>query len=157
MVSHLQAQYLCYVIPTSDGRPVFLGETELVVPKALQIGWCKSPPFFCAGSETARDSISDLVKENTELPWHKFEVVMIPTSLHPTMPEITVDIIEIFVDDFIGTTNNADITHLFHLSRCMLHGIHVIYLHSEITQHGGGDSVLENKLNREDGTWEHKK
>ena len=99
---------------------------ELVVPMALQRGWCKSPPFFCAGSETARDTISYLVKGNTIPPWHKFENVMIPNSLHYTMPEKSVDIIEVFVNDFIDATNIADIIHLLHLSRCMLHGIHTI-------------------------------
>ena len=55
------------------------------------------------------------------------------------MPEKPVDIIEVFVDEFIGATNNADLTHLLHLSRCMLHGIHAISPHYEVTQHGGGD------------------
>ena len=108
--------------------------------------WCKSPPFFWTGSETSRDIISDLVKVNTTLPWHKFEKVMITNSLHSIMPEKPVDIIEVFVNDFIGATNNADITYLLHLSRCMLHGIHAISPPSEVTQYGGGDSVSEKKL-----------
>ena len=57
------------------------------------------------------------------------------------MPEKPVDIIEVFVDDFIGATNNSDLTHLLHLYGCMLHGIHAISLTYEITQHGGGESA----------------
>ena len=63
MVSHLQSRNFCYVLPTTDGH-----NTELVVPTALQMVWCESPPFFCAGSETARDIISDLVKEKKHSP-----------------------------------------------------------------------------------------
>ena len=82
---------------------------------------------------------------------------MIPKSLHSTMPEKLVDIIEVLVDDFIGATNNADITHLLHLSGFMLHGIHAISPPSEVTQHRGGDLLSENKINKGDGPWAHKK
>ena len=58
---------------------------------------------------------------------------MILNYLHYTMPEKPVDIIEVFVDDFIGATNNADITHILHLSRLMLLGIHAIPPPSEVT------------------------
>ena len=51
---------------------------------------------------------------------------MIPEFLHSTLPEKQVDTIEVFVNDFTGATNNADLTHLLHLSRCMLYGIHSI-------------------------------
>ena len=73
------------------------------------------------------------------------------------MPKKPVYIIEVFVDDFIGATNNSDLTHLLHLSRCMLHGIHAITPPSEVTQHGGSDSVSEKELNKGYGTWEHEK
>ena len=126
VVSHLQAWNFCYVLPIANGLQVSLGETELMVPTALQMGWCKSPPFFCEGSETAREIISYIVKGNTTLPWHNFEAVMIPNSLHLTMPEKPVDIIEVFFDDFVGAKNNSDLTHLLHLSRYMLHGIRAI-------------------------------
>ena len=124
VVSHLQAWNFCYVLPATDGRQVSLGETEPVVPMAPQTVWCKSPPLFCAGSETAWDIISYLVKGNTTLPCHKFEKFMIPNYLHSNMPEKLADIIEVFVYEFIGSINNADITHLLHFSHCMLHGIH---------------------------------
>ena len=73
------------------------------------------------------------------------------------MPEKLVDIIEVSVDDFIGATNNSDLTHLLHLSSYMLHGIHAISPPSEVTQHRGGDSVSERKINKGDGTWAHEK
>ena len=73
------------------------------------------------------------------------------------MPEKPVDIIEVSVNDFIGATNNADPKNLLHLSRCMLYGIQAVSPPSEVTRHGGGDSVSGNKLNKGDGTWAHEK
>ena len=64
---------------------------------------------------------------------------MIPKYLHYNMPEKPVDIIEVFVDDFIGATNNADSIHLLHLSHCMFYGIQAILPPYEVTQHGGDE------------------
>ena len=69
------------------------------------------------------------------------------------MTEKPVDIIEVFIGNFISATNNAELTHLLHLLRCMLYIIHAIFMSSEITQHGGGDSVLDKKLDKGYGTW----
>ena len=67
------------------------------------------------------------------------------------------DIIEVFVNEFIWDTNNADITHLLHLSRCMLHGIYTISPRAEINQQVGGDPVYDKKINKGERTWTHKK
>ena len=128
-----------------------------MVPTALQMGWCGLPTFFCAGSETARDVMSELVKGKTALPWYKFETIKIPKYLHLSMPSKPVNIIEVFVNDFTGATNNSELTHLLRLSLCMLHGIHAIFPPSEVTQYGGGEPVSEKKLNRGDGLWAYKK
>ena len=73
------------------------------------------------------------------------------------MPKKPVDIIEVFVDNFIGATNNSELAHLLHLSHCMLHGIHAIFMPSKITQHGRGNSVSEKKLDKGEGMWVYKK
>ena len=39
-----------YVFPQAEGEQV-----RLVVPNSLHMGWIEPPPYFCAGSETARD------------------------------------------------------------------------------------------------------
>ena len=36
---------------------------------------------------------------------------MNPQSLHLTMPSTPIDIIEVFVDSFIGAANNSKLTH----------------------------------------------
>jgi len=49
MVSHKDAWNFCYMLPTAQGNPI-----QIVVPTSLQMGWCKSPPFFCSCSWTSR-------------------------------------------------------------------------------------------------------
>ena len=39
-----------YVLPQAEGEPI-----KLVIPMSLQMGWIKSPVYFCAASETCRD------------------------------------------------------------------------------------------------------
>ena len=50
----------------------------------------------------------------------------------------TVDLIEVFVDDFIGCTDTATQEHLTNFSRAMLHGIHEIFPPPSVTGHSGG-------------------
>lgn len=57
-----------YVLPQHKGEP-----TRLVVPTSLQMGWVKSPPYFCAASETACDVATQYVEAPVgSLEQHKF-------------------------------------------------------------------------------------
>ena len=71
----------------------------------------------------------------------------------------TVTLIEVFVDDFIGATNKLDRPHIQSISRAMLHGVHVIFPPDEITEHPGGDSIAEKKIDKGEGEgkWEYQK
>ena len=60
-----------YVLPQREGEPV-----RIVVPLAVQMGWVKSPPLFCAVSESAQDITQHLVDTNVKLPPHLLEVKM---------------------------------------------------------------------------------
>ena len=128
--------------------------TKLVVPAALQMGWCESPPFFCMASETAKDAIQELMERPERLPQHKFEHKMMPNNLQETCPQVPVLLLEVFVDDFIGATNEATEDSLRHLSRCMLHGVHSIFPPAKVADHGGGDSIAEKKLDKGKGRWD---
>ncbi len=151
----------CYVLPQFE--PVENIEDELlVVPNCLQMGWRESPPFFCAASETTRDVIDSLLHE-INLPAHPFEEDMM-TSAPSTdaMCRLTaaasyVNLTEVFVDDFIGATNNTDPDHLRHFSRAMLHGVHSIFPPPNITGHSGEDPVSQKKLHQGEGLWESTK
>ncbi len=58
-----------YVLPQHEGQPV-----RLVIPTSLQMGWVELPPYYCAATETARDTALEYIKMRmgTKLR-HKFE------------------------------------------------------------------------------------
>ena len=85
--------------------------TQLVVPDALQMGWSKSPAFFCAATKTARDVADKNFESEKEEPPHKLEDIMmnIDWSLLPPLPEISdtkeaqfQKLLEVYINDFIG-------------------------------------------------------
>ncbi len=154
VVHENDAWNFCYILPPPSADTP-LEELELVVPNCLQMGWCESPPFFCAASETARDVISSLI--GTPLPPHPFETRMLPTDfaalpLHDLHSICT--LVEVFVDDFIACTDNLSQTHLQNVSRAMLHGIHSIFPPPNVTGHKGGDPISEKKLDKLEGLWD---
>jgi len=71
----------CYVLPSEPGE-----EPMIVVPLCLQMGWCKSPAFFCSASETARDIAQELLDNaSSTLPPHPPGKPVSPTNRHPTI------------------------------------------------------------------------
>ena len=57
-----------------------LDDREIVVHTSLQMGWCESPPYFCAATETARDVIENLLLAGLPLPDHRFVEKMMENS-----------------------------------------------------------------------------
>ena len=158
VVNESDAWNFCYVLPDKTKSNINIDDTQIVVPHSLQMGWCESPPFFCAGSETARDTIKNLLDQNTILQKHKFEHYMLPQTINTHQsPKNVAEALEVFVDDFIGATNDIRQKNLEKYSRAMLHGIHSIFPPDEITQHPGGDSISVKKLKQGEGRWEYKK
>jgi hypothetical protein len=155
-VSDSDAWNFCYVLPSL--HEVKEDDTELVVPNSLQMGWCESPPFFCSGSETARDII-ETISTNPTLPNNKFVPIMLREYLEQNTPETkgSETSFEVFVDDFIGATNNLTRRHLEQVSKAMINGIHSIFPPPDVTNHPGGDPVSEKKLEKGEGTWSHNK
>ena len=155
IVSAEDAWNFCYVLPRADGKlEEDINNIEIVVPHSLQMGWCESPPFFCASSETARDVINSLLNSHTALPEHELEPKMLPPDYNsPETAQGNTSLVEVYVDDFIGATNNLSKPHLQHFSRSMLHGIHSIYPPQEVTKHTGGDPCAKKKLEKGDGMW----
>ena len=126
------------------------------------MGWCESPPFFCAASETARDVVDTLLQE-ISLPTHPYEDKILSKATAKAVDRLTatasfINLTEVFVDDFIGCTNNASFAHLQHFSRAMmLYGVHSIFPPPEVTGHQGQDPISQKKLEQGEGTWEHTK
>jgi hypothetical protein len=159
IVHEQDAWNFCYVLPALTKKDMKLDDIQIVVPTSLQMGWCESPPFFCSASETARDVIWSLITSKSTLPYHKFEVKMTPTEEKPEQKYTTkrTTLVEVFVDDFIGLTNDLNPNHISHVSKSMLHGIHSIFPPEEVTWHPGGDSIAEKKIDKGEGRWDTKK
>ena len=157
VVSEEDAWNFCYVLPPADGKQPNLDDIELVVPKSLQMGWCKLPPFFCTASEMAQDVIEHLLHTATYLPPHKFEHHMMPNQITPSATDVITTLVEVFVDDFIGATNYINPNYLRRLSQCMLHGIHSVFPPTEVLHKEQADSVAETKLEKGDRLWAYEK
>ena len=67
VVNEEDAWKFCYAIPNKHADTP-IEDTKIVVPNSLQMGWCESPPFFFAASETGRDVIATLLQ--TDLAKH---------------------------------------------------------------------------------------
>ena len=154
VVSAEDAWNFCYIIPNDDPN-ASIDDTCIVVPNALQMGWCESPPFFCAASETARDVIASLL--DADLPPHAFESKMLPTNFDDmALADLysAVTLIEVFVDDFIECTDSMARETILKITRAMIHGIHSIFPPKDITGHAGGDPISEKKLEKLEGLWQ---
>jgi hypothetical protein len=152
-VSDNDAWNFAYVLPSLKEN-VPEEDIELVIPNSLQMGWCESPPFFCAGSETARDIIEHIMT-HPDLPSHRFIDTMLHEFLENNIPPCSgnTTVFEVFVDDFVCATNRLSCDWLEKVSKAMVHGIHSVFPPPEITGHPGGDPVSEKKLDQGEGVW----
>ena len=157
-VNDNDAWNFCYVLPSLKPS-TNLGDTEIVVPNSLQMGWCESPPFFCSGTETARDIIQRLL-EDKSLPAHPFEDIMLKKAAQHYTTTTNTDsktIVEVFVDDFIAATTSSCTNTLRQISRALIQGIHSIFPPPSVTGHNGFDPISEGKLEKGEGTWDNEK
>ena len=119
---------------------------------------CKSPPFFCLGSETERHLMEKL--RTMDLPPHEFEQYMVqqidPLST-TTDSEGLVTLLEVYINDFISMSNNMSHAHILQIYRAMLYGVHAIYPPPSVTGHNGFDPVALSKLETVEGTCENVK
>ena len=129
MVSEEDAWNFCYVLPSlTPNQP--LDDTDFVVPSSLQMGWCESPPYFCAATETARDVIDNLLHSDIDLPYHRFLPKMLEQGdrLHClAAAAFTINLLEVFVGDFCAMTNNLSRVNLVKFSKALIHGIHAVF------------------------------
>ena len=64
-------------------------------------------------------------------------------SDEPSSSTPYVMLIEVFIDDFIGATNNHNSDHLTHVSRWLIHGVHSIFPPPEVTNYPVEDPISE--------------
>jgi hypothetical protein len=160
VTSHSDAWNFCYVLPAKTKKTP-LDDIEIVVPHSLQMGWCESPPFFCAATETGRDIIQTMLEQYQNIPAHPMEHYLMNGAPSPsstnTTEHTTTNLVEVFVDDFIGITNNIQQNHLLQFSRALLHGVHCVFPPPSVSGHKGQDPLSEKKMKQGDGQWHHVK
>jgi len=93
------------------------------------------------------------------LPEHPFEDKMLDKARETAWQRLSaatsyINLVEVFVDDFIGATTNSTMKHLEHFSRAMLFGVHSIFPPPEVSGHHGQDPVSQKKMDQGEGLWE---
>jgi hypothetical protein len=112
-----------YVLPgAGPNDPI-----QLVIPDALQMGWSKSPPCFCAATETARDIIDDKIRNNIllEQPMENIMMDIDWLTASKLQPPLTTEsdkrdflqLIKVYIDNFIGVIQSTNESHLRQFSR----------------------------------------
>ena len=142
----------CYVLPQPEGMP-----PKIVVPTSLQMGWLESPGYFCAASETGRDT-ADRYAETPigSLPSHKFESHTTVAPEFQSLPKYAPDadelryMIEVYVDDYIGIAIPTSQHQLEHVSRAILHGIHDVFPPEDDKD---TDPISFKKIMKGEGKW----
>jgi hypothetical protein len=91
-----------YVLPQPPGEPI-----RIVVPTSLQMGWIKSPAFFCAATETGRDIIMQYTNTPiSSLPEHKFEHHSLGCPTAAALPHSSEQaqwyLTKVYVDNFMS-------------------------------------------------------
>ncbi|KAL7535679.1 hypothetical protein ACHAXR_009955 [Thalassiosira sp. AJA248-18] len=66
-------------------------------------------------------------------------------------------LLEVYVDDFIQLAQTSDRNALLHCSRALLHGIHSVFPPLDITSHSGEDPISLKKMLEGEGLWEVRK
>ena len=158
-VSEDDAYNFAYVLPPEHPDD----DVELVIPLALQIGWCDSPVYFCSATETARDVADKLFRENTPVPFHpQEEIIMnidwksLPKEIREDEDNCLVHCLEVYIDDFIGMIQATDEPTLKRFTQCVLEGITSVFPDPKLTGSKMGPPISPSKL-EEEGPWSTRK
>jgi hypothetical protein len=145
-----------YVLPQEEGMP-----TTLVVPTLLQMGWVKSPPFFCAATETSRDIATQHAEKKLNLLTpHKFEKFVVGAPEYQALPEAWINpirfayMVEVYVDDFMSLVIPVSREQLCHIANAIMHGIHDVFAPDV---EDSNNPISEKKLNKGEGRYETQK
>jgi hypothetical protein len=160
----------CYVLPQTDpSQP-----TQIVVPSSLQMGWIYSSPYFCCGTETARD-VGETLQAQPSLPAHPLEDLTMAFDEHllthqtqhtttwtkeefPDKLKHINRLLEVYMDDFIQSMQCTNPQALLHHSRALLHAIHSIFPPAPDPVTNPDDEPISlKKLQEGEGIWAFRK
>ncbi len=141
-----------YVLPQPEGQPICL-----VIPTLLQMRWVESPPYFCAATETARDTASEYMETGIGTrPSHKFEEYATGSADYVALPLASSDkhklryMLEVYVNDFISLVIPTAQEHLGHVANTILEGIHNVF---PPDSNDDNDPILQQKLRKDEGRY----
>ncbi len=144
-----------YVLPQEKRKPI-----TLVVPTSLQMGWVKSPPYFCAVTETTRDIALEYCDTTIgSIPPHKFVKYVTGDEAFNELP-VTAEgggtnaglhyALEVFVDDFMSIVIPTSQEQLEHVATTVMTGIHDVFPTNVVD---GNDPISEKKLLKGEGQY----
>jgi hypothetical protein len=142
-----------YVLPHSEGEPM-----QLIVPMSLQMGWVKSPPYFCATSETARDIAMDYGDTQIgSLQEHKFtyytrgdkEASRLPPTSESAKQPLQYGL-KVYVDDFMSIVIPTSKAQLDHIKMAIMTGIHDVFPSNIVNS---SNPISEKKLKQGEGQY----
>ena len=87
------------------------------------------------------------------------EELWLPATNEMTGRQATqfLQMLEVYVDDYLQLAHTRDPAVLRHCSRALLHGIHSVFPPPAISGHNGGDPASVKKLKAGEGLWEVRK
>jgi len=124
-------------------------------------GMVQITPFFCTASKTAHNMAQQLLHAPVgSLPPHPLEYLCTPPTLNlPSLSHTNaaqlVQVLEVFVDDFIAMLHTPTPATMQHATCAILHGIHSIFPAG--TNNPQNDSISVKKLKQGDRMWDTQK
>ena len=119
------------------------------------MGWVKSPPYFCAATETARDIATEYVETKLQsLTPHKFEKYVVGSPDHKALPKVGDPLlvftymVEVYVDNFMSLAIPVSQEQLRHVANAIMHGIHGVFPPDKVDSN---DPISERKLRQGEG------
>jgi hypothetical protein len=143
-----------YVLPQLNKK-----STLLVVPKALQMGWIESPPYFCAATETGRDIATQYIETPVgSRADHKFlpltqqseAFTQLDNDTPPSCKKLRY-LVEVYVDDYVGLAIPTTQSQLNHVANSVMCAIHDIFPPDDVN---ANDPISFKKLLQKEGSWD---
>ena len=116
------------------------GEPLVAIPLVLPMGWTKSPPFFCAATETIADLANTALQQDMKLSEHPLEEYTIgqdaPSDKWQPLPEehsarrawaeALQQFVDVYLDDLLGLTQGSPEQRL-RVGRAILHSLDAVF------------------------------
>jgi hypothetical protein len=145
-----------YVLPQPKEEPI-----RIVISTSLQMGWVKSPAYFYAATETARDVAKEYIEMPvTSLRNHKFVKYTIGNKEYEALPTTATKttgflyMVEVYVNDFMSLVIPILQEHLLHVAMAVMMVIYDVF---PLDDNDTNDPISERKLIKDEGRYSTQK